>query len=217
MIDLGNLRPDLDSHDAAFGVSADGSVVVGRSGDDMTLEAYRWTQATGMVGLGDLPGGTFNSSARGISSDGQVIVGFATGALGVEAFRWTEATGMVGLGDLPGGDFYSSAVATTADGSIVVGESRSSFGTEAFIWDAAHGMRNLREVLITEHGLGTVLAGWTLTEALDISGNGNVIVGYGFNPERELVGFAVIIPEPATALLAAAAMFAIVFACRRKP
>ncbi len=43
----------------ASGVSADGSVVVGSSESTamFTVEAFRWTQSTGMVGLGDLPGG----------------------------------------------------------------------------------------------------------------------------------------------------------------
>jgi probable HAF family extracellular repeat protein len=218
MVGLGHLRqPGLYSHDGAFGVSADGSVIVGQSGDDMILEAYRWTRATGMTGLGDLAGGTFNSSAKGISSDGQVIVGFATGTQGLEAFRWTEATGIVGLGELPGGDYYSSAVATTADGSIIVGQSRTSLGNEAFIWDAAHGMRNLREVLISEHGLGGALAGWTLTDALDISNDGNVIVGQGYDPAGELSGFVVVIPEPATALIAVAALLPIGASWRRRP
>ena len=55
-----------------------------------------------MVGLGDLPGGTFISPAHGVSSDGSVVVGFSNSALGQEAFRWTSGGGMVGLGDLPG-------------------------------------------------------------------------------------------------------------------
>jgi probable HAF family extracellular repeat protein len=41
----------------ATAVSADGQVVVGVSvvaGD--TAQAFRWTEASGMVGLGDLPG-----------------------------------------------------------------------------------------------------------------------------------------------------------------
>jgi probable HAF family extracellular repeat protein len=209
LVGLGNLHPNVNSHDLAFGVSANGSVVVGQSGDDTTIEAYRWTAATGMVGLGDLPGGIFTSSARGISSDGQVIVGFAGGTEGIEAFRWSEATGIVGLGELPGGEFTSAAAAASADGAVIVGLSHTNLGTEAFIWDAAHGMRNLREVLISEHGLGTALAGWTLTEALDISDNGNVIVGYGYHSGQS-AGFVVIIPEPGMATLALAALFSVI-------
>ena len=41
----------------AEAVSADGSTVVGRLGRPGWSEAFRWTSETGMVGLGDLPGG----------------------------------------------------------------------------------------------------------------------------------------------------------------
>ena len=45
----------------ANAVSADGSVVVGHSSSALALgsayEAFRWTAADGMIGLGDLPGG----------------------------------------------------------------------------------------------------------------------------------------------------------------
>jgi probable HAF family extracellular repeat protein len=44
----------------ANGVSADGSVVVGRGSSANGNEAFRWTQGTGMVGLGDLSGGIFS-------------------------------------------------------------------------------------------------------------------------------------------------------------
>ena len=42
-----------------------------------------------MVGLGDLPGGTFNSFANSISVDGMVIIGQGNQVSGAEAFRWT--------------------------------------------------------------------------------------------------------------------------------
>lgn len=42
----------------AFGVNADGTVVVGNShAAGLTTEAFRWAQAGGMAGLGFLPGG----------------------------------------------------------------------------------------------------------------------------------------------------------------
>jgi probable HAF family extracellular repeat protein len=42
----------------AFGVNADGTVVVGNSNAaGLTTEAFRWAQAGGMAGLGFLPGG----------------------------------------------------------------------------------------------------------------------------------------------------------------
>jgi probable HAF family extracellular repeat protein len=76
-------------------VNADGTVVVGFSNATGTFaEAFRWTQAGGMVGLGFLPGGT-GSAANAVNADGTVVVGFsnATGTF-AEAFRWTQAGGM---------------------------------------------------------------------------------------------------------------------------
>jgi probable HAF family extracellular repeat protein len=172
-------------------LSADGSVIVGGSG-----EAVRWTQATGSVGLGDLPGGEVRSSAYGVSADGSVIVGYGTSDAGVEAFRWTPDSGMVGLGILPGYGF-SSAQDVSSDGSLVVG----SFGFEGtyagtFIWDASHGMRNLSDVLINL-GLGDSLAGWSLDFASAISADGRVIVGYGTNPDGNTEAWiARLAPQP---------------------
>src|SRR5262245_37318037 len=95
---FGYFRPDL-------AVSADGSVVVGTRFAGPSVEAFRWTAATGVVGLGDLPGDTAGSNAAAVSADGGVVVGVSGSASGQEAFRWTSGGGMVGLGDLPGGGF----------------------------------------------------------------------------------------------------------------
>lgn len=46
-------------------VSANGRVVVGVSQSASGPQAFRWTAETGMVGLGDLPGGGFGSEAAG--------------------------------------------------------------------------------------------------------------------------------------------------------
>ena len=66
----------------ASDVTADGSVVVGvgriiASGGPS--EAFRWTSGGGMVGLGDLPGGNYQSGASGVSADGSVVVGGSVG------------------------------------------------------------------------------------------------------------------------------------------
>jgi probable HAF family extracellular repeat protein len=57
---LGDL-PGGEFHSVAIGVSADGSVIVGPSDSASGYEAFRWTSDGGMVGLGDLPGGWFQS------------------------------------------------------------------------------------------------------------------------------------------------------------
>lgn len=83
---LGDLPGGAYSSEA-FGVSADGSVVVGRSESAAGVEAFRW-EAGVMTGLGDLPGGAFASEALGVSADGSVIVGWGTGPAGPSAVVW---------------------------------------------------------------------------------------------------------------------------------
>jgi len=206
MVGLGDL-PGGPHSSEALGTSADGSTVVGYGSVPSGEDCFVWTQAGGMVSIGDLPGGINQCWAFAVSADGSVVVGFGTGVghpggppevhPGREAFRWTQSGGIMGLGDLPGGHFVSTARSTTADGSIIVGSSGTGveevigFGgtptgifddvLEAFIWDEANGMQLLSHVLTTEYGLD--LSGWTLTEALEITDNGQAIVGRGINPD----------------------------------
>src|ERR1043166_4071537 len=106
----------------AYGVSADGSVVVGLGNSGSGTEAFRWTSSGGMVGLGDLGGGSFFSQAFSGSADSSVVVGLGTSGSGYEAFRWTSGGGMAGLGFIPGATSYSIANGVSADGSVVVGD-----------------------------------------------------------------------------------------------
>lgn len=194
----------------ANGVSADGSVVVGRSllpTPRSRGEAFRWTSHGGMVGLGY--GGRSFSEATGVNADGSVIVGYSFSADSAEAFRWTSDGGMVGLGTLPGGDFDTEAYAVNGDGSIVVGLNRSprdgSF--KAFYWTAGGGMRALWDVLLSQ-GVDPAADGWTdLYEARGISADGKTIVGIGIrNGNAE--AFVAVVPEPAglTLLVASGAV-----------
>jgi uncharacterized membrane protein len=55
--------------------SNDGSIMVGSSGwfsggSNFGQEAIKWTQAGGLVSLGDLPGGSYYSYATGVSASG---------------------------------------------------------------------------------------------------------------------------------------------------
>lgn len=166
--EIGDL-PGSDFDSIANAVSADGTTVVGAgtvsdSTGYPTYEAYVWTPDTGMVGLGDLPGGGFTSIATGVSADGSTIVGSGESASGWEAFVWTSDSGMMGLGDLAGGSFRSSASGVSADGSIVVGTSTGTLGDEAFLWTADDGMIGLG-------GLGGA------SGASAISADGSTVVG----------------------------------------
>jgi probable HAF family extracellular repeat protein len=160
----------LSPFSAAFGVSSDGSVVVGRSSSADGHQAFRWTEADGMAGLGDLPGGDFSSGAEAVSPDGSIVVGFGTSASGTEAVRWTEADGMVSLGALPGDGTGNVAMNISADGSVIVGQSGSP--AEAFRWTEANGIV----------GLG-VLPDNSESWAMDVSADGSVIVGGNYSQE----------------------------------
>jgi probable HAF family extracellular repeat protein len=118
-------------------------------------------------GLGDLPGGGFNSTAFGVSADGVTIVGRGASGAGTEAFRWTAADGMGGLGDLPDGAFNSTAYATSADGAVIVGSGESADGLEAFRWTSGGGMV----------GLGDLPGGIFRSRAFAVSADAAVVVG----------------------------------------
>lgn len=131
----------------ANAISRDGRVVVGR-GTSLAVngtsqsEAFRWTVAEGMIGLGALPGaaenGSINSNAAAVSADGSVIVGQSDSQIRPmgEAFRWTEQTGMQTIihHDTALTLRSSSASAVSDEGSIIYGggQAFSNNGLYAF-------------------------------------------------------------------------------------
>ncbi len=158
----------------ALGISADGSTVVGWGSSTNGRQAFVWTTAGGMVGLGDLPGGSFSSQANAASADGSVIVGFGYSAdekplFGKEAFVWTAATGMRSLNDVlvarggnPGRFGWTSlteATAVSADGRYVAGTGIHNGNTEAFLADLKAVIEPTSEVTTTVSG-GAVTLYW---------------------------------------------------------
>jgi probable HAF family extracellular repeat protein len=173
MVGLGFLPGGGQYGGMAWSASADGSVIVGYSDTSTAfMQAFRWTQAGGMVALPDLPGGNEFSEALGVSADGSVAVGQGTSDAGIEACVWTT-DGAFGLGSLPGGEYRSQARAISADGTVVVGGSRSELSGpdawEMFRWTEQDGMI----------GLGDLPGGDFGSYAYDTSVDGSVLVGTG--------------------------------------
>jgi probable HAF family extracellular repeat protein len=186
-------------------ISRDGRVVVGRritgiagssgNAESYASEAFRWTEGTGLVSLGDLPGGSpiityysggvdINSVAYGVSDDGNVIGGVGLSAAGFEAFRWTPSTGMVGLGDLPGGtatygygtttgDTDSSIGVVSGDGNVLAG---GGLGQTATGGNLTAGIRWTQATGLTALPVPSYLNNNTVT-MVGSSQDGSVLVG----------------------------------------
>jgi probable HAF family extracellular repeat protein len=167
----------------AYGVSADGRVVVGTAfydgydpfGEYYYYErAFRWTASDGMQALGTLGGN--RSEAYGVSADGRVVVGWSFNAAGQRrAFRWTASDGMQDLGTL-GGD-YSEARGVSADGSVVVGGARNAAG----YWHAFRWQNGVMQDLGTLGGDGSLAWG--------VSADGAVVVGVAQNAPGQVRAF----------------------------
>lgn len=135
----------VDLFSIGEGISRDGTAVVGSSRNASGFqEAFLWTRERGMIGLGDLPGAEFSSSARVVSADGSVVSGL--GRIGLEdnivstrAFRWTESTSITDLGSIPPTNGFSNPWGMSGDGRYIIGTAQGPNGFEAFIYDHNSG------------------------------------------------------------------------------
>lgn len=174
---------DLDpsgqwSASVAWGVNGDGSAVVGKAVGASGAQAFRWTAATGIVGLGDLTGNATNldSEAEAVSLDGSVVIGTAAITVGFRhAFRWTAEGGMESLDDRPTGNSF--AYSMSGDGQIIIGERDGV----SFVWDGTHGMQTAIEAL-TNYGMAALIAGWNIQSVDAISWDGTALMGSGIAP-----------------------------------
>jgi probable HAF family extracellular repeat protein len=119
-------------------ISADGTTIVGYSSSTassanntlLKAEAYRWTDATGTLPLGDLPGGDYYSVALDVTADGSAVIGYSVTTGGPRAFIWDPAHGMRSLADVLvtdygvtlGGSILTRADSISDDGTVIAGE-----------------------------------------------------------------------------------------------
>lgn len=181
-LDLTPNRPCYATY--AYGVSADGSVVVGTGmidvGDNWTMNAFRWTAATGIMQILGPP----NSYAYDVSADGGVVVGKVANVTG-GAFRWTEANNVQFLGD----DTHD-AQSVSGDGSVIVGTGCHQNGCFPFRWTAATGRQDLNQLCVGQLRRGSRLVSTPFSYThryVAISPNARYIVGQGFNSRTNRV------------------------------
>ena len=169
IISLGHLAGG-HAASGAEAISADGSTAVGYGHSSLGIEPFRWTAATGMVDLGQLPGGLDGyDHARAVSEDGLTVLGGGSSEVGKRAFIWTPTTGMVNFDDLPG---VPAGRATRGfdiswDGTVVVGGGASTSGSEGFLWTEEGGIVDL----------GDLPGGEFASFAMSVSGDGSTVVG----------------------------------------
>jgi hypothetical protein len=147
----------------AFAISADGTTVAGA----IAYRPYVWHHTSGLT---PIPADPSIELRYAVSYDGRYIVG-SDNASGWRFDRLDQSMQRLLWND--GTPFTAFPRSVCADGSIVVGGRYD----RAFIWDSKHGARYLDQVLTTEQNLD--LTGWTLTDAIGISADGNVIAGNG--------------------------------------
>jgi probable HAF family extracellular repeat protein len=135
------------------------------------IRPFRWDPSTGMLQLGNLPGGSIDQSAALAINNLGHVVGFGHSALGQEAFFWSPETGMLGLAFLPGKGNVSRALGINDLDQVVGYSELDTFSWEAFLWDPDVGMI----------GLGDLPGGQHASTAYDIN-NAGTVVGYSLGP-----------------------------------
>jgi hypothetical protein len=180
MVNLGSLVPDRPSR--ANAISDDANVIVGWNDlPSGTRVAAKWIDLEGEFILND--GGANVGEAHATNVDGSVIVG---GGCGASAWIWRESTDSMDCVGISGATDQLFAV--NDDGSVAVGTHNDN--------------PNLREGLIVVNGVPRLLptwlnglgavgpyASWMNTgTALAVSGDGNVIAGWGLKDAAWPVG-----------------------------
>jgi probable HAF family extracellular repeat protein len=132
------------NHPSPLAVNSNGAVagVYVVSTKPLQSNAFLWTKATGLQGLGTLDGTGNDSSAYGVNASGQVV-GQANSSVGGsdQAFVWSASSGMVGLGTLGGPTSVANAI--NASGQVAGQSDLASGFTAGFLWTQSGEMQNI--------------------------------------------------------------------------
>lgn len=169
MVGLGHVRT-VDDFSRAWGVSADGSVIVG----DGNVRPFVWTKKEGMLALDTLGYPGSRHSAVAVSDDGRVVIGTSKNSdKMLESFVWKESEGMTGLGYLPGEGKNTLVTDLSADGRLAVG------------WGQTNKRGDVWQPFVQKLGvdaeprpLGSTEEFGPQARAMGVSGDGEVVVGF---------------------------------------
>ncbi len=159
-----DLLAPKDAWSNAYGVSADGRVIVGDAGpSDAALAAARWIDGTSapLAPVGAA------SSARFVSTDGSVAIGTATVDGRTVLARW-ESDGSAATFTPPDGTSLVEVTAINASGTAAVGALAAGDNWAPFLWREVDGFTVLPEL---------DQPAYDRSEALGVSDDGSVVVG----------------------------------------
>jgi hypothetical protein len=180
---------DSGKPSVATGVSADGSAVAGRYGDDV----YRWTAAGGVQVLWQ---GAANDPR--ISGDGLVV---AVSRADAVSQQWSARGGVQDL-VTPAGWNRALVSAMNGSGSLISGVLRQPTNAgadlEGVVWGNAGQPQLLKDYLAAR---GVDVSQWTSLTPLSISDDGQTFAGYGIDSAGQGHVWVASVPEPSAALL----------------
>ena len=181
-------------------MSADATVVAfnTRSSLNGRLWANALLPSGEVVPLTDIPtdnGAVRASVARGVSAGGNFIVGIIETQAAV-GFVWSDS-GLVKLRDFPGQHPGTSSregaepEAISSNGRIVVGQGHDPRAPDstAAIWVDGGPAVAIHDLLLEALGSDSGPEGWKLFTAVDVSDDGETIIGTGRNPDGDDEGW----------------------------
>ena len=165
--------PGSNTFSSGYGVSEDGSVVVGHSGNNYyygsSSHAFRWSDETGIQDLDVLAPA---AAAYAVSGDGLTIAGSEISG-STSALRWGTSNSAVSEQLFHGGEIYG----ISRDGSTFVGYDASGGGGGG----GGGAFRPHRAIRYTDRGRVEFIDTNALantSEALGASADGSVVVGW---------------------------------------
>lgn len=179
----------------AVGISDDGMVIVGNSGetgdyvrpvlwkDGVVSRLDQFSPICGIIGSNSLRGGD-TDPVHGISGDGRFAYGnwSASDYSSSVAMYWPIDT-RVGevLRSLDILDTHAGATCSSRDGELIGGYS----GTRAVIWHRSTELATDVVAMLQALGLGQAISGWHLTRVDGISADGKQIAGHAVGPDGQ--------------------------------
>ncbi len=158
----------------AYGISANGSTVVGSTTTSGSAVGQSYYRTGGVMTLIPVLAGGGASSARATNQDGTVVVGDS----GAKPFRFFGGTTSAIPQIAGAADGFGEALAVNADGSIVVGAITSpTFTDSSFGFTISQGVAFRWRAGVTRALGGLPSTGSQASEAFGVSGNGLVVVG----------------------------------------